>query len=212
MELAKRSMLTLLALLAWLAAGSEADDRLALMSFMSYMTANSSSALARSSWGNRSVPTCEWRGVTCGLSGRRRGRVVALDLPGLGLGGTVPPELGNLTYLRRLHLPANHLHGVLPLELGNLPDLRHLNLSYNSFQGRIPASLSNCSRLEYLLLYSNRFHGEIPQELCLLSGLKACKICASRIGEFIKWLGINERNNWLCCSRVWTWQSSHNPR
>ncbi|KAE8801912.1 putative receptor-like protein kinase [Hordeum vulgare] len=169
-------MLTLLALLAWLAAGSEADDRLALMSFMSYMTANSSSALARSSWGNRSVPTCEWRGVTCGLSGRRRGRVVALDLPGLGLGGTVPPELGNLTYLRRLHLPANHLHGVLPLELGNLPDLRHLNLSYNSFQGRIPASLSNCSRLEYLLLYSNRFHGEIPQELCLLSGLKVLSL------------------------------------
>lgn len=145
MELAKSFILALLALHAWLAAGSVVDDRLALMSFMSGMTANSSLAFARSSWGNRSVPTCEWRGMACGLSGRRRGRVVALDLPGLGLGGTVPPELGNLTYLRRLHLPANHLHGVLPLELGSLPDLRHLNLSYNSFQGRIPASLSNCS-------------------------------------------------------------------
>ncbi|KAM0902793.1 hypothetical protein ACQ4PT_019067 [Festuca glaucescens] len=176
MELAKSVLLALLALLAWLAAGSVADDRLMLMSFMSGMTANSSLALAWSSWGNSSVPTCQWRGVTCGLSGYRRGRVVALDLPGLGLDGTVPPELCNLTYLRRLHLPANHLHGILPPELGNLPELSHLNLSYNSFQGRIPGSLSNCTRLQNLLLYSNSLHGKIPPELCSLSDLKVLNL------------------------------------
>ncbi|KAK1616045.1 hypothetical protein QYE76_021562 [Lolium multiflorum] len=190
MELAKSVLLALLALLAWLAAGSTADDRLTLMSFMSGMATNSSLALAQSSWGNSSVPTCQWRGVTCGLSGRRRGRVVALDLPGLGLDGTIPPELGNLTYLRWLHLPANHLHGILPPELGNLPELSHLNLSYNSFQGRIPGSLSNCTRLQNLLLYSNSLHGEIPPELCLLSDLK-------EIGGLVNLVGLGLGYNLL---------------
>ncbi|XBI42691.1 hypothetical protein VPH35_107547 [Triticum aestivum] len=155
---------------------SNTTDHLALMSFNSFITSDPSQALA--SWGtdNLSVPLCRWRDVTCGMRGRRRARVVALDLPELGLHGTVAPELGNLTYLRRLHLPGNNLHGVLPPELGGLPDLSHLNLSDNSFQGRIPASLSNCTRLERLMLFNNSFQGDIPQELCLMRNLKVLNL------------------------------------
>uniref|UniRef100_A0A0E0G3N3 Receptor kinase-like protein Xa21 n=1 Tax=Oryza nivara TaxID=4536 RepID=A0A0E0G3N3_ORYNI len=154
-------------------AAVDVDDGLALTAFMARMSTGSGSPPP---WGNRSVPVCRWRGVACGARGRRRGRVVALELPGLGLRGTVPPDLGNLTYLRRLHLAGNRLHGVLPPELGGLAELSHLNLSDNAFQGQIPASLANCTGLEVLALYNNRLHGEIPPELCSLRGLRVLSL------------------------------------
>jgi len=136
--------------------GSSSDaDRLALISFRSLVRSDPSRALA-APWGDPSVPVCRWRGVGCGLRGRRRGRVVELGLGELDLAGTISPALGNLTYLRHLRLPWNRFHGVLPPELGNLHDLQTLNLSYNSIQGRIPPSLSNCSRLVSISLYGNK--------------------------------------------------------
>ena len=77
-------------------------------------------------WGNLSVPMCQWSGVACGLKGRRLGRVVALNLAGLILAGTITTALGNLTYLRLLDLSLNHFHDILPPELGNLRDLETL--------------------------------------------------------------------------------------
>ncbi|PVH65836.1 hypothetical protein PAHAL_1G086500 [Panicum hallii] len=150
--------------------GSSVTDRLALISFGSLVRGDPSRALA--SWGNLSVPMCRWRGVACGLRGRRRGRVVELGLAELNLVGTISPALGNLTYLRHLRLPWNRFHGVLPPELGNLRDLQTLNLSYNSIQGRIPPSLSNCSRLVSISLYGNKLQGEIPSELSSLRSLQ----------------------------------------
>ena len=117
-----------------------ANDYLALMSFKSRIMSDPSRSLA--SWGNLSLPMCQWQGVVCGLSRRRRGRVVVLDLGELNLLGTITPALGNLTYMRRLNLAQNHFHGALPQELGNLHDLETLQLSYNSIQGQIPPSLS----------------------------------------------------------------------
>lgn len=125
------------------------------MSFRSLIRSDPTQALA--SWGNQSIPMCQWRGVACGLSGRRTGRVVALDLTKLNLVGTISPLLGNLTYLRRLHLHKNRLHGEIPSELGHLRDLRHLNRSYNSIQGPIPATLSTCRGMENIWLYSNKW-------------------------------------------------------
>jgi len=105
-----------------------AVDSHALLSFKSLMSGPSLQALA--SWSsNGSTPVCQWRGVACGTRGRRRGRVVTLALPELGLLGKVSPALGNLTYLRRLDLPSNRLHGTLPPELGHLRELRYLKLN-----------------------------------------------------------------------------------
>ncbi|XP_040376794.1 receptor kinase-like protein Xa21 [Oryza brachyantha] len=149
------------------------SDRLALMAFKTLVTGDPSRALA--SWGDDgpgSAPTCQWRGVACGVAGRRRGRVVALDLAGAGLRGEVSPELGNLTYLRRLHLPENSLHGELPWQLGRLRELRHLNLSRNSIGGRIPLPLSGCRRLKNVLLHGNRLQGHLPGGLCSLRRLE----------------------------------------
>uniref|UniRef100_A0A0D9VDR1 Receptor kinase-like protein Xa21 n=1 Tax=Leersia perrieri TaxID=77586 RepID=A0A0D9VDR1_9ORYZ len=190
--------------LAWLAATAavaSGNDSLALTAFMTHMSTSGGSppVALEPTWGNRSIPVCRWRGVTCGARGQRRGRVVALELPGLGLRGTMPPQLGNLTYLRRLHLAGNRLHGVLPPELGSLTDLIHLNLSDNSLQGQIPASLANCTRLEILALYNNRFHGDMPPELCSLRGLKVLSLgmntltgsIPSEIGNLVNLMTLN---------------------
>ncbi|XP_052142012.1 receptor kinase-like protein Xa21 [Oryza glaberrima] len=154
-------------------------DRLALMSFRSLIRSDPTQALA--SWGNQSIPMCQWRGVACGLSGRRTGRVVALDLTKLNLVGAISPLLGNLTYLRRLHLHKNRLHGEIPSELGHLRDLRHLNLSYNSIQGLIPATLSTCRGMENIWLYSNKLQGQIPSEFESLQNLQALVLGENRL-------------------------------
>ncbi|XP_051194444.1 receptor kinase-like protein Xa21 [Lolium perenne] len=169
--------------------GAAAADRHALLSFRSLIMGDPSRALA--SWTSTTAtitnissapPPCQWRGVSCGTRGRRRGRVVALDLPGLGLLGTLSPALANLTCLTRLHLPGNRLHGALPPELGRLRDLRHLNLSRNSIQGPLPPPLSGCRQLRYLLLNTNKLHGPIPGELLRsLRNLEALDLGQNRL-------------------------------
>ncbi|KAJ1295507.1 hypothetical protein BS78_01G229400 [Paspalum vaginatum] len=150
------------------------EDHVALSSFRSHIRSDPSRALA--TWGNQSVAACQWRGVTCGRRGRRHGRVIALDLPGLGLLGTITPQLGSLVYLRRLHLPGNRLSGALPPELGNLRGLRHLDISDNSIGGQIPPSLANCRLLETMDLDRNRFQLEIPHQLGSLKNLKVLSL------------------------------------
>ncbi|KAG2630646.1 hypothetical protein PVAP13_3KG540100 [Panicum virgatum] len=161
---------TSLFLAAHAASTSNSSDHLALMAFKSQVSSDPSRALA--TWGNRSVPMCQWQGVSCGLKGRRHGRVVVLDLGELDLVGTVTPALGNLTYLRLLNLSSNHFHGILPPELRNLYDLEDLQLSYNSIEGKIPPSLSNCSHLVNISINDNKLQGLIPGEFGSLHNLQ----------------------------------------
>ncbi|KAK3156350.1 hypothetical protein QOZ80_2AG0106120 [Eleusine coracana subsp. coracana] len=117
-------------------ATDNASDYLALLSFKSHISTDTSQALE--SWGNRSIPMCQWRGVTCGRRGRRHGRVTAVDLENLGLAGVMPSSVANLTFLGRLHLPKNNFSGAVPSELGHLLYLKLLDLSVNSLDGVIP--------------------------------------------------------------------------
>ncbi|XP_037439625.1 probable LRR receptor-like serine/threonine-protein kinase At3g47570 isoform X3 [Triticum dicoccoides] len=87
-----------------------------LLSFKSFITSDPTRALSSWSWdpvGNgtstASLPVyCEWVGVAC--SNRRHpGHVTAIRLQGIGLAGTICPQLGNLTHLRVLDLSANNL-------------------------------------------------------------------------------------------------------
>ncbi|CAL4889180.1 unnamed protein product [Urochloa decumbens] len=160
-------------------ATANTTDHLALMSFKSLIKSDPSQALA--SWGNKSIPMCQWHGVTCGILGHRRGRVVALDLAELNLLGTISPSVSNLTYLRQLSLRTNRLYGVLPTELGHLHELEHLSLSYNFIEGQIPVSLSNCSRIKKISLYSNKLQGQIPDELGSLHNLEVLAVGINRL-------------------------------
>ncbi|XP_038971205.1 receptor kinase-like protein Xa21 [Phoenix dactylifera] len=137
------------------------SDHSALISFKSNIYDDPYGAL--SSWDNKSLHFCQWQGVTCGS--RHPERVIALDLPSLGLAGTISPSVANLAFLRRLSLQENKLDGSIPQELGHLHRLRLLNLSVNSLEGQIPSSLGNCRHLISLDLGKNLLNGQVPHEL-----------------------------------------------
>nr|XP_051199802.1 LOW QUALITY PROTEIN: receptor kinase-like protein Xa21 [Lolium perenne] len=151
-------------------ATTSATDHQAIMSFRSLIKGDPFQAL--NSWGNQSIPMCQWRGVACGMRGHRRGRVVALDLRGLNLLGTIASSIGNLTYLRRLGLQENRFHGTIPSELGHLLQLEYLNLSNNSIGGEIPPALTTCVQLQFLDLMHNMHKGLVPRELASLHNLE----------------------------------------
>ena len=68
------------------------------------------------------------------------------------LGGSIPPELGNLVNLTSLDLHNNQLTGEIPTELGKLPNLTYLNLRDSQLRGEIPPELGNLAALTELYL------------------------------------------------------------
>ena len=137
------------------------------------------------------VPLDDWHGVRTNASGR----VVALSLPGNGLSGPIPveigefpdlthldlrdnrleggipPEIGGLSKLTNLILWGNRLSDAIPAEIGRLSELRRLELGYNNLSGPIPPELGVLSHLEWFSLGWNQLSGEVPGELGRLSSL-----------------------------------------
>ncbi|MDE2758531.1 MAG: leucine-rich repeat domain-containing protein, partial [Acidobacteriota bacterium] len=107
------------------------------------------------------APLEEWQGVSVDVEGRVR----VLWLGDNNLQGPIPPELGNLSSLRRIYLSSNRLTGTIPPELGNLANLTQLWLSNNDLTGPIPPELHSLANLEDLNLFDNRLSGPIPPEL-----------------------------------------------
>ena len=85
-----------------------------------------------------------WYGVTV-----TRGHVTGLALGSNQLSGTIPPQIGSLTYLTDLVLSANQLSGSIPPELGNLTELVNLDLHSNVLAGEIPSSIVNLYNLQF---------------------------------------------------------------
>ncbi|KAM0923187.1 hypothetical protein ACQ4PT_005740 [Festuca glaucescens] len=169
-------------------AATGATDHQALMSFRSLIKGDPLQAL--NSWGNQSIPMCRWRGVACGMRGRRRGRVVALDLRGLNLLGTIASSIGNLTYLRRLGLQENRFHGLVPASLAGLQKLQILYLSNNHLSGPIPPSLGNLSSLQVLDVQINGLTGNIPESLGNLNLLNVLSLTSNSLtGSIPRTLG-----------------------
>ncbi|KAG8365553.1 hypothetical protein BUALT_Bualt18G0117000 [Buddleja alternifolia] len=73
---------------------SLATDQSALLALTTHITLDPYLILTRN-WTNVSC-VCNWIGVTCNS---RHHRVVALNISGMGLVGTIPPQLGNLSFL-----------------------------------------------------------------------------------------------------------------
>ncbi|KAH9658686.1 protein kinase domain-containing protein [Citrus sinensis] len=116
-------------------------------------------------------PVCSWIGISCGAG---RHRVTALNLSTMGLQGTIPPHLGNLSFLVYLNISHNKFHGHLPNELGQLRRLRFFSVTNNTLSGSfppwigsIPWSLYNISSLERIDLSSNSLSGTLPNDICI---------------------------------------------
>ncbi|KAG6696148.1 hypothetical protein I3842_09G132800 [Carya illinoinensis] len=113
-------------------------------------------------------------------------RVIALNLSYMGLEGTIPPQIGNLSFLVSLRLKNNSFHGSVPNEyLSRLYRLKNLNFGFNNFNGEIPSSLGLLSKLRGLFLIGNRFTGAIPQSLSNLSSLERIGLAFNEFSGYI---------------------------
>ena len=124
------------------------------------------------------APLGDWYGVEVNEDGRvtalRLGgwNNTALDFIDHGLTGSLPPELGRLSELRRLEIGGNAgLIGPIPAELSSLTHLEELNLQANRLTGSIPPGLGHLADLEGLWLTRNALSGPVPRELGNLDGL-----------------------------------------
>ncbi|GLU24342.1 hypothetical protein SLE2022_402850 [Rubroshorea leprosula] len=161
-------------------------DILALSAFKDHIKEDPLGVL--SSW-NKSLHFCNWRGVSC--SQRHQGRVTILNLAGQKLVGSIPPHIGNLSFLRQINLSYNNFKGDIPPEIGRLFRLRYLNLSNNALQGKIPSNLAFCSKMRIIDFPYNNLVGEIPMEFRNLSkSLLFFQVYANQLtGSIPQWLG-----------------------
>nr|XP_027083840.1 probable LRR receptor-like serine/threonine-protein kinase At3g47570 [Coffea arabica] len=169
-------------------------DQSALLALNARITSEQHEFLSQN-WSSTAAPSsvCDWIGVQCSS---RHQRVTDLNISNMGLTGTIPPDLGNLSFLVSLDLRNNSFHGNLPEELshlrrlrfilfsnnrftgeipmwfGHFPELRFLFLDNNGFSGFIPSSISNSSKVETLTLRGNFLEGNIPEKMGNLSVLK----------------------------------------
>ncbi|CDP11031.1 unnamed protein product [Coffea canephora] len=133
-----------------------------------------------------SSSVCNWIGITCNA---RHHRVAAIDLSYMGIVGTIPPQLGNLSFLVRLNVMNNSFHEHLPTELSHR--LTYINLEGNAFEGEPPSWLGGLTALQYsfrdngfseefsalpkltvLDIQHNQLVGPLPWDLFNLSSLQ----------------------------------------
>ncbi|KAL8462695.1 hypothetical protein ACS0TY_033641 [Phlomoides rotata] len=113
-----------------------------------YTSLNSPSQLT--GWKSSGGDPCgeSWKGITCQGSS-----IVAVQVSGLGLNGTMGYLLNNLAALKTLDLSNNNIHDIIPYQLP--ANLTSLNLAANNISGNLPYSLSSMGLLNYLNISRN---------------------------------------------------------
>ncbi|KAH9544885.1 hypothetical protein CY35_12G019600 [Sphagnum magellanicum] len=114
-------------------------------------------------------PTASWKGVSCWRTpdrsdGNCTAYISGLSLTDASIVGTLPEQIGNLTYLFDLTLANNPgLSGPLPSGLSELGNLGILDLHNCSFNGSIADELFDGSyHLVEVDLSANQFTGHLP--------------------------------------------------
>ncbi|CAL2237833.1 unnamed protein product [Prunus armeniaca] len=154
-------------------------DQSALLALKSHIPSDPHNILVN--W-STTTSVCNWVGVTCGT---RHLRVSVLNLSYMGLSGTIPPPLGNLSFLVELDLRNNSFHGTLPRELSYLHRLKFINFGYNNFMGSIPSWFGSFPKLQNFSLYGNQFSGSIPTTIFNLSTLQLLDLGANKLSGAI---------------------------
>ncbi|WMV24768.1 hypothetical protein MTR67_018153 [Solanum verrucosum] len=137
-------------------------DKASLPALKSRIYSDRNNILARN-WSS-SIPVCNWIGFT---RGSRHHRVTALDISGMQLYGTIPPHIGNLSFLVSLDISDNTFHGRLPEEFAHLRrNLRVLWIGDNLLDGVLPPSIGNLSKhLDSFDGSGCKLKDVIPQEI-----------------------------------------------
>ena len=124
------------------------------------------------------IPVCNWVGVTCAS---HHLRVAVLNISYFGLTGTIPPELGNLSFLVKLQLRNNSFTGTLPVELALLRRLKLVSFGYNNFKGEIPSWFGSLPKLETFNFSGNQFTGSIPPAIFNISTLQEINLAYNQL-------------------------------
>ncbi|XP_052179632.1 receptor kinase-like protein Xa21 [Diospyros lotus] len=152
--------LCFLATLSIAATTNYTTDQSALLAFKDHVTYDPNGILANN-W-STATSICNWTGVSCSMNPLR---VTALNIPEMGLRGTIPPDVGNLSFLAHFNISNNNFHGLLPSELARLHQLKVVNFNVNNFSGEVPSWFGVLPQLQYLLLANNSFTGPIPSTI-----------------------------------------------
>ncbi|XP_050281642.1 receptor-like protein EIX2 [Quercus robur] len=86
-----------------------------------------------------------------------------VDLSNNLLSGNIPRHWMSMQNLAAIDLSRNNLLGNIPTSLCSLPTLIWLQLSYNNFSGDLFSTLQNCLSLYALDVGGNRFSGTLPK-------------------------------------------------
>ncbi|KAF5462790.1 hypothetical protein F2P56_018768 [Juglans regia] len=156
-------------------------DKSALLALKAHVSSKDPHHVFISNWSSN-TPICTWVGVSCGS---KHLRVKALNLSYMDLVGTIPPHIGNLSFLVSLSIGNNSFHGSLPNELSRLYRLQFLDLSYNEFSGEIPPWMGLLNKLQTLFLCGNNFEGSIPQSLSNISSLQRINLAYNQLSGSI---------------------------
>jgi len=134
--------------------------------FDNYVTSSSSSPDDEPFLSSRHE--CRWHGVSCEsrliidsstgkVTGASEEVVVAIDLSGMGLTGTIPHEIGSgIITLEDLSLYDNDIVGPIPPSMTTLKDLYFVDIGKNWLTGSVPVFGES---LTYLYLNGNRLTG-----------------------------------------------------
>ncbi|RXH84055.1 hypothetical protein DVH24_026954 [Malus domestica] len=121
-------------------------------------------------WTDPNAPEGSENGINCNCSSTVC-HITGIILKTQDLKGTLPPELGNLTYLQDIDLTRNYLSGTIPREWSSLP-LVTISLVGNYLTGSIPKELGDITTLKSLDISFNNFSGPLPQELGSLANIE----------------------------------------
>ena len=95
--------------------------------------------------------------------------------------GTMPPQIGDLTYLEDMDIVGTMMSGPIPSEISALTRLTRLDLRGNRITGTIPAVITALSKLEMLHLEDNLISGSIPLHIMKLTSLKRLMLANNNI-------------------------------
>lgn len=123
----------------------------------------------REKWPITDCNPCSWYGVTC----NEQGRVTEIDLSNNGQNGTIPPQIGDLTFLKKLNLRGtgggsvfsfNRATTTIPATIGQLQQLEVLDLSFSTGYSFLPKEIGQLTNLKELNMFRAYFWGGLPEE------------------------------------------------
>lgn len=153
------------------------DPLCAVQDSLTLLTINNS--IAGLGW-DLTQPISTWNGVV--LS--NNGCVTELYINDASA-GTLPPEIGDLSFLEVLDIEDSGITGNLPSEIGNLSNLVSLTIDDNNFSGSIPSEIGNLTNLTYLDLHDNQFSGTMPIEIFNLVNLNYLSLSFNQLSGMI---------------------------